>query len=101
MRKIIAGFAMSIDGYIEGPNGEYDWIIFDKEQYKELAKHWKKIDAMFYGRKTYEAVLKNAGKEKNNPFSHMKHYVFSKSLAKAKDGFILLNGDTKKEVMKI
>jgi dihydrofolate reductase len=101
MRKIIAGFAMSIDGYIEGPNGEYDWIIFDKEQYKELAEHWKKIDAMFYGRKTYEVVLKNAGKEKNNPFARMKHYVFSKSLAKVEDGFILVNGDTEKEVMKI
>jgi dihydrofolate reductase len=103
MRKIIAGFAMSIDGYIEGPNGEYDWIIHDKEQFKELAEHWKKIDAMFYGRKTYEVALKNkeqyAGK--NNPFVHMKHYVFSNSLLNVEEGFILINGDTKKEVIKI
>ena len=101
MRKIIAGFAISIDGYIEGPNGEYDWIIYDKEQFKELAAYWKKIDAMFYGRKTYEALLKNPGDGKTNPFAHMKHYVFSNSLAKVKEGFILVNGDTKKEVMKI
>ena len=101
MRKLIAGFATSLDGYIEGPNGEYDWIIYDKEQFKELAKHWKKIDAMFYGRKTYEAVLKNSSKEKNNPFAHIKHYVFSNSLAKIEDGFILVNGNTKEEVTKI
>jgi dihydrofolate reductase len=101
MRKLIVGFAVSLDGYIEGPNGEHDWIIYDKEQYKELAEQWKKIDAMLYGSKTYEAVLKNSSKEKNNPFPHMKHYVFSSNLTKAKDGFILVNGDTWEQVMKI
>ena len=101
MRKIIAGFATSLDGYIEGPNGEYDWIIHDKEQYKQLAEHWKKIDAMFYGRKTYETILKNPYQGKNNPFAHMKHYVFSNSLKKVEEGFILINGDTKKQVTKI
>ena len=103
MRKLIAGFAVSLDGYIEGPKGEYDWIIYDKENYKELAKHWKKIDAMFYGRKTYEAAVKMKGqyKGKNNPFARMKHYVFSNSLTKVEDGFILLSGDTKKLVTKI
>lgn len=103
MRKLIAGFAVSLDGYIEGPNGEYDWIIYDKEQYKELAKHWKKIDAMFYGRKTYETALKmkDPSQGKNNPFAHMKHYVFSNSLTKVEKGFILISGDTKKQVLKI
>ncbi len=65
MRKLIAGFAMSLDGYIEGPNGEFDWIIYDKEQYKELAEQWKKIDAMFYGRKTYEVALKKSSRQKH------------------------------------
>ena len=103
MRKLIVGFAVSLDCYIEGPNGEYDWIIYDKEQYKELAEHWKKIDAMFYGRKTYEAVLKmkDTSKEKNNPFAHMKHYVFSDSLSEVKKEFILISGDTSNQVMKI
>jgi dihydrofolate reductase len=103
MRKLIAGFAVSLDGYIEGPNGEYDWIIYDKEQYKELAKHWKKIDAMFYGRKTYEAALKmkDQYKGKNNPFAHMKHYIFSNSLTTVEEGFILISGDTKEQVQKI
>jgi dihydrofolate reductase len=103
MRKIIAGFAISLDGYIEGPNGEYDWIIFDKEQQKQLADYWKKIDAMFYGRKTYEAALAMSAKTKNksNPFAHMKHYVFSNSLDSLKGNFILIKGDTQTEVQKI
>jgi len=103
MRKLIVGFACSLDGYIEGPNGEYDWIIYDKEQQKEVAQSWKDMDAMFYGRKTYEVSLamQSNSKTKNNPFAHMKHYVFSNTLDTVADEFILMNGDIKTDVEKI
>ncbi len=103
MRKIIAGFATSLDGYIEGPNGEYDWITYDKEIQNELAFYWKEIDTMFYGRKTYEMVLAMSRKTKtnNNPFAHMKHYVFSNSLGSVDDSFTLVEGKTESEVQKI
>ena len=103
MRKIIAGGACSLDCNIEGPNGEYDWIIFDKQEQEEVAKSWKEIDTMLYGRKTYEAVVRQQSQSKNksNPFAHMKHYVFSKSLQSVETGFILINGDTEQEVRKI
>ena len=26
MRKIIAALVVSVDGFIEGPNGELDWV---------------------------------------------------------------------------
>jgi len=32
MRKIVAGFAASLDGYIEGTTGAIDWILVDKEE---------------------------------------------------------------------
>jgi len=99
MRKIIGGFAVSIDGFIEGPNGEYDWIINDPEYFKEYSRQWKKIDTMFYGRKTYQTVIKH--KDLSKPFAHMKHYVFSRSLKEVEPGFILKKGNVKKEVMKI
>jgi dihydrofolate reductase len=31
MRKVIYGGAMSLDGFIAGPNGEYDWIVMDPD----------------------------------------------------------------------
>ena len=30
-RLVRYGGAMSLDGYIAGPNGEYDWIVIDPE----------------------------------------------------------------------
>lgn len=102
MRKVSAGFAMSMDGFIEGENGAIDWIIYDKDHFKELAQSWKSIDAMFHGRKTYEAGQKmSKGKKQANPFSHMKHYVFSNTLKKVADDFILVKGDLRENVMQI
>jgi dihydrofolate reductase len=104
MRKLIAGFATSIDGYIEGPNREIDWIILDKEQFKELGQQWQETDAMFHGRKTYETVMamqKDSKEKQSNPFAHMKHYVFSNTLNEVQDGFILISGSIKERVEKI
>src|SRR5687767_13651073 len=56
MRSIVSGFASSLDGYIEGPNGEYDWILIDKEV--DFAEQMKRYDAFLYGRRTYESVRK-------------------------------------------
>ncbi|MFL5809496.1 MAG: dihydrofolate reductase family protein [Flavisolibacter sp.] len=103
MRKIIAGFATSLDGFIEGPNGEYDWIIFDKEEQKEVAESWKKADAVFIGRKTYEVTkaMQSKSKKESGPFGQMKLYVFSKTLNSIDEGYTLVNGDTMKEIEKI
>jgi dihydrofolate reductase len=31
MRKVILQLAVSLDGLIEGPNGEYDWCFTDQD----------------------------------------------------------------------
>lgn len=31
MRKIVLDLAVTLDGFIEGPNGEIDWCIMDEE----------------------------------------------------------------------
>jgi hypothetical protein len=30
-RKIILSMFVSVDGYISGQNGEFDWFVWDKE----------------------------------------------------------------------
>jgi dihydrofolate reductase len=52
MRKLIPGVAVSLDGFIEGPNGEYDWCLTDQDY--RFSDFFKRVDTIFVGRKTYE-----------------------------------------------
>src|SRR5687767_15199973 len=77
MRKIILQLAVSLDGYIEGPNGEFDWCFTDQDY--GMSDFFKRIDSVFYGRKTYELVL---AMESEAPpgFPKLKEYVFSNTM---------------------
>jgi dihydrofolate reductase len=54
-RLIRYGVAMSLDGFIAGPNGEYDWIISDPSL--DLASYASQFDALLMGRHTYELAI--------------------------------------------
>jgi dihydrofolate reductase len=49
MRKIIAALIMSVDGFIEGPNGELDWVETWEDPFDLLPQ----IDACILGRGMY------------------------------------------------
>lgn len=58
-RRIRYQVAMSVDGYIAGPNGEADWIIMDKDiDFRAL---FAQFDTFLVGRKTFEAMGGKAG----------------------------------------
>lgn len=50
--KIILDLAVSLDGFIEGENGEIDWCIMDPEM--NFNAFLNQIDAIIYGRKSYD-----------------------------------------------
>jgi dihydrofolate reductase len=78
MRKIRYRVAMSLDGYIAGPNGEYDWITHDPEvNFNEI---WAQFDTLLMGRRTYEPAIAARGK---NAFEGTKTFVVSHSLKQA------------------
>jgi dihydrofolate reductase len=97
MRKVILGVAVSLDGFIEGPNGEYDWCLTDQDY--GFSDFFKRVDTIFVGRKTYEMSLGMEGGGAG--FPKFKEYIFSTTLDKVKDGATLIKDNIKNEVEKI
>ncbi|MGN7356856.1 dihydrofolate reductase family protein [Paenibacillus sp. SAF-054] len=52
MRKIILDLAVTLDGFIEGKQGEVDWCIMDPEM--GFNHFLNQIDTILYGRKSYD-----------------------------------------------
>jgi dihydrofolate reductase len=75
MRKIRYLVAMSLDGYIAGPNGEADWIDTDPEV--DFAAMWAQFDTGLMGRRTYEAASKRLGEA---AFAGITTIVFSRTM---------------------
>ena len=98
MRKVILGLAVSLDGFIEGSNGEYDWCFTDQDY--GMSDFFNRIDSLFIGRKSYELSL-TMGDATMPGFPKLREYVFSNTLKELKPGAILIRGDIEAEVKRI
>ena len=76
MRKVAYGGAMSLDGYIAGPSGEFDWIVMDPDL--DFAAMMARFDTFLIGRKTFDAMRRmgNSGP----PTPGIKNIVCSRTL---------------------
>ena len=75
MRRIWYSVAMSLDGYIAGPKGEYDWIPNEPEI--DWGAFMSRFETVLMGRKSYEATLSAPGGE---AMPSMTTYVFTRTL---------------------
>jgi dihydrofolate reductase len=74
MRRVRYVVAMSLDGYIAGPDGEADWIIMDPEiDFRAL---FEQFDTFLLGRRTFEAI----GGESGSGQQGTQTIVFSRTL---------------------
>lgn len=92
MRKVVASFASSVDGYMEGPNGEHDWILLDKDM--DFSGQMKRFDTYLYGRVSYEKVI--AMNFPSNP--DVKKSVFSRSITHVQQGYTLINKNVETQI---
>src|SRR5438128_12627062 len=56
MRRVRYSVAMSLDGYIAGPKGGYDWIVMDPDI--DFGALFKDFDTVLMGRKVTELEQK-------------------------------------------
>ena len=93
-RRLRYHVAMSLDGFIAGPNGEFDWIVADPAI--DFAALYKEFDTVVMGRKTYEVMTAQGG---DGSIPGMDVVVFSRTLSAAsRPGVRIVNDDPRKVV---
>src|SRR5215471_17428072 len=58
-RRLRYSVAMSLDGFIAGPGGEYDWIASDPTF--DFGAYYKEFDTALMGRRTFELAQQGPG----------------------------------------
>ena len=56
MRKIIVSNYVTLDGFFAGPNGEFDWFVWDDETAQYSKELLTSMDTILFGRVTYELM---------------------------------------------
>jgi dihydrofolate reductase len=107
MKKIILDLAVTLDGFIEGPNGEIDWCIMDGDA--NFNDFLDGIDSIFYGRISYDLWGNYLPGEEENELmksisqniNSKKKYVFSQSKTNDGTGAVFIHSDIEKTVNEI
>jgi dihydrofolate reductase len=76
MKRLRYQVAMSLDGYIAGPQGEFDWIPDDPDV--DFAALMAQMDTAVMGRKTFEVMIAAGG---DGSMPGLDVVVISKTLA--------------------
>jgi dihydrofolate reductase len=96
-RRLRYKVAMSLDGFIAGPNGEYDWIVSDPSV--DFAALYKEFDTAVMGRKTYELAASMGG---HGAMPGIDVIAFSRTMAAATyPGVRILNDDPREIVARL
>ena len=77
-RRLRYHVAVSLDGFIAGPDGEYDWIVMDPSV--DFSALYKEFDTAVMGRRTYETVTAQGG---SGAMPGLDVVVFSRTLPPA------------------
>jgi dihydrofolate reductase len=93
MRRIIYQVAMSLDGYIAGPNGEFDWIVADPDI--DFNAMWSRFDTLLMGRRTFELMQGQGG----GGTGGLKVVVFSRTLRPADHPKVTLVNENPERVL--
>lgn len=111
MRKVILNLAVTLNGFVEGPNGELDWLVRDKEtDFGDiLSDILSGKDIIFYGRVSYEKwgnfqPDEKASQKLKNEYKLMhskQKYVFSRTKTGDNSNASFISSNIKERVLEI
>ena len=93
-RRLRYQVAVSLDGFIAGPNGEHDWIVMDPSI--DFAALFGEFDTAVMGRKTYEVMTAQGG---NGAMPGLDVVVFSRTLKAASSPGVRIYNDDPREIV--
>lgn len=93
-RRLRYHVAASLDGFIAGPNGEYDWIVMDPSI--DFAALYREFDTAVMGRKTYEVLTAQGG---HGAMPGLEVVVFSRTLPAATYPGVRIFNDDPREIV--
>ena len=87
MRQLRYSVAASLDGYIAGPNGEFDWIVVDPDI--DFAAMYAGFSGLVMGRRSYDVFVSTGGAEG----MELPTYVYSRTLTQGEQGGVTFASD--------
>lgn len=87
MRQLRYSVAASLDGYIAGPDGEFDWIVIDPEI--DFAAMYAAFGGLVMGRRSYDVFVSTGGAV--GPA--LPTYVYSRTLQEGERGGVVIVRD--------
>lgn len=114
MRNVVLSMFITLDGFIAGPNGEFDAFDPSEEELTVGNEFFQSVDGFLFGRVMYEGFvsywdaldptdgsLSPANREFAELFSTKSRVVFSRTLAQVDDNAILIKDNIAAEVAKL
>jgi dihydrofolate reductase len=106
MRRLIVSNLMSLDGFFEGPNKEFDWFTPDEEFFAYARELLREVDTILFGRVTYEHMANYwptaAPDEIAEKMNGLAKVVVSRTLKNVEwNNSRLLQGDTAEGISKL
>jgi dihydrofolate reductase len=112
MCSVIYSMSVSLDGYIAGPDGSFDWTPPDEEVFRFWTDQTRELAAQVMGRRLYETMLYWESADQNSALDfdtlewasvwrHLPKVVFSTTLSAVEGNARLASGSLVEEIERL
>jgi dihydrofolate reductase len=112
LRSVTYSMSASLDGYIAGPDGDFDWPGFDEEIFRFWIDEIREVGVHLMGRRLYETMLYWETADREQPldgaelewaalWKPLPKVVFSTTLSAVEGNARLASGDLAEEIERL